>query len=219
MNIYSKKNPPQGFYVYAYIRAKDSKTAPAGTPYYIGKGIGYRAWDYHSVTKPPKDKKFIIILESNLTELGSLALERRLIRVWGRIDNGTGILRNKTDGGDGVSGMIWTTSLRKKVSEQRKSFWKDPSEKRKLDIENRKTFEYKLKHSKNNFLIHTPNGIFPSYGETRRSLGISDLDCLKKWLSGKEITITMVKSCKNGFFNLSDVGKNTNQLGWYYIPL
>jgi len=26
------------FYVYAYVRSKDSTTAKAGTPYYIGKG-------------------------------------------------------------------------------------------------------------------------------------------------------------------------------------
>lgn len=25
------------YYVYAYVRSKDSKTAKAGTPYYIGK--------------------------------------------------------------------------------------------------------------------------------------------------------------------------------------
>ena len=26
------------YYVYQYLREKDSKTAPAGTPYYVGKG-------------------------------------------------------------------------------------------------------------------------------------------------------------------------------------
>lgn len=103
------------YYVYAYLRSKDSETAKAGTPYYIGKGVARRAFEQHSKrqnSSTPKDKTQIIFLETKLSELGALALERRLIRWWGRKDLGTGILRNRTDGGEGTSGRIVTDKMR-----------------------------------------------------------------------------------------------------------
>lgn len=105
------------YYVYAYLRNKDSKTAKAGTPYYIGKGSGNRAWKRHQNVKIPKDSFYTVILESNLTELGAFALERRMIQWYGRKDLGTGILMNKTDGGDGAPGVICNEARNQKISD------------------------------------------------------------------------------------------------------
>lgn len=94
------------FYVYAYIRKSD------GTPYYVGKGTGYRAYQkkYHSVTVP-SDRLKIIFFHENISNEDASRLEKSYIKLFGRKDLFNGILLNKTDGGEGVSGRKYVCSL------------------------------------------------------------------------------------------------------------
>jgi hypothetical protein len=109
------------FYVYAYIRQRNSPIGNVGTPYYIGKGKDDRAWAKHRKTPVPKDISRIIIIDQNLTEEEAFTLEVKMIAGYGRVDNETGILRNLTDGGDGSSGAIHSDETRRKISESKQN--------------------------------------------------------------------------------------------------
>jgi hypothetical protein len=95
------------FYTYAYLR-KD------GTPYYIGKGCGRRAFRSHGrLPVPPRER--VLFLKRNLTEAEAIKHEVYMIAVFGRKDLGEGCLRNRTDGGDGVGRRVWTPEQREVV--------------------------------------------------------------------------------------------------------
>jgi hypothetical protein len=104
------------FYTYAYLRVD-------GTPYYIGKGKGDRAYKQSNRKglKPPKDRSRIIFLKQNLTEAEAFKHEIYMVAVFGRKDLGTGILHNRTDGGEGPSGLIHNEETRRKISEANKN--------------------------------------------------------------------------------------------------
>jgi hypothetical protein len=97
----AKKNTALGnvyrrFYVYEYLRED-------GTPYYIGKGKGNRAYCKHDDIIVPRYKDRIHVIIDDLSEDEAYELEKGLITHYGRLDNNTGILENYTDGGKGTA--------------------------------------------------------------------------------------------------------------------
>ena len=81
------------FYTYLWLRED-------GTPYYVGKGKEKRAW---RKAAPPKERVVIYPAQS---EVDAFETEIALIWYYGRKDNGTGCLRNYTDGGEGQAGRV-----------------------------------------------------------------------------------------------------------------
>jgi hypothetical protein len=112
------------YYTYAYLRED-------GTPYYIGKGKGKRIFDRENRTSCPipKDKKRIVYLKKNLSEHQAFCHEVYMISILGRKNNGTGILRNLTDGGEGFSSAVmkefWERRRNKKIEKWRKDYDKN----------------------------------------------------------------------------------------------
>lgn len=81
------------YYVYVYEKTD-------GTPYYVGKGTGTRAYSKHKNVTVPNEKHRIILYD-NLTESQAFNLEKQLINSYGRLDNCTGTLHNKHPGNTG----------------------------------------------------------------------------------------------------------------------
>lgn len=106
--MHSLSNKENVYYVYMYLRDIDSSTGVKGSPYYVGKGKGNRAYRKDKLPrlpKVPKDKNNIQFVAMNLSEIDALQTEVLYIYLHGRADLGKGCLRNFTNGGEGVSGF------------------------------------------------------------------------------------------------------------------
>ena len=145
------------YYTYAYLREDK-------TPYYIGKGTGDRIYSTNRRVSPPKDKSRIIYLKQNLTEEEAFKHEIYMIAVLGRKDLGTGILHNRTGGGEGASGAIRSDETRKKMGEAKKNI---SEETRRRMSEAQKGKTHTEEHNKNN--SEAQKGITRSE-ETRRRM-------------------------------------------------
>jgi hypothetical protein len=130
------------YYVYAYLRED-------GTPYYIGKGKERRAWEQHRSNgkgvHTPADYKRIVLLHEELTEVDAFDLEIKLIKQYGRQDLGTGILKNRTTGGEGSANTSPETNWKKGSARRGKP---TSDETRKKLSEANQTREYPNTHTK-----------------------------------------------------------------------
>ena len=83
------------FYTYLWLREN-------GTPYYVGKGTGNRAYSKHNhFCSPPARTR--VYVQHWASDEEAFEMEKWYIRFYGRKDLGTGILYNLTDGGLGAA--------------------------------------------------------------------------------------------------------------------
>jgi hypothetical protein len=106
-----------------YLRTNNSKHGPAGSPYYVGKGKGNRAFEKvnRCGCKTPADSSRIVFAAKNMNEKDAFQLEMLLIHFYGRVDKNTGCLRNLSDGGKGGQGIVVSEATRAKQAASAKA--------------------------------------------------------------------------------------------------
>lgn len=177
------KSQERNYYVYRHLRGEAVHDEKTGTPFYIGVGKKGKkhSWptkEYqraHDTVGRNKYWKLICgkygrvveILMEDLTQEEAYEKEAEFIKLYGRKDNGTGILCNLTDGGKGNSGGIrnpdvtkrwlkkmragggfkWTEARKKEASK----YWKEHAKDRKKMVwtdERRKTLSDRMRGKK-----------------------------------------------------------------------
>lgn len=119
------------FYSYVYVDPRNDE------PFYVGKGKRDRAYAHlkgsHNQLVERKINKIratgqepLVGIVETSTEEFAFMLEQGLIKLLGRKDNGTGILCNFTDGGEGSTGVVCSEEHKRKVSEKLKGIVRGP---------------------------------------------------------------------------------------------
>lgn len=133
------------FYVYVHRKLTNNHI------FYVGKGCGYRSHDktgrndyWNKIIN--KHGFSVEIVLKNLTESQAFNLEIELIKFYGR-DR----LCNLTDGGEGVSGAVFSESRILKIKEKSIKQWSDPINRLNQSIRIKDAFknnlDYRKKHS------------------------------------------------------------------------
>ena len=152
------------FYVYTHHKAT------TGEVFYVGKGYGKRAHIFgrNEIWSRIVEKHgyYVEFASKGLTEAEAFSLEIALIAKHGRLNNGTGVLANMTDGGEGNQGIVFSQEViekrnaairashnrpefRKSCSVRNFNRYKDPAERKKIGeaVKNAVTPELKAKLS------------------------------------------------------------------------
>lgn len=124
------------YYVYVYLDPREIYDCEFNyRPFYIGKGKNNRKTDhlneswgknylkykFLSSMKKENIEPIILLIKENMSEMNAFILEKELIKKYGRIDNGSGILCNLTDGGEGSSGRKCKESTKEMISNANKN--------------------------------------------------------------------------------------------------
>ena len=121
--------------VYVYLIKRSS-----GEPFYVGVGQKRRIGCHQTEAKNPEKRSHkLSIIRSDVVSYEIVGWfndwretaeeEVRLIALYGRRDNATGILTNMTDGGEGAPGARnreWTDEQRAATAERQRLLWEDP---------------------------------------------------------------------------------------------
>lgn len=123
----------KGSYVYIHRRKSNNEV------FYVGKGVNHRwsmVFDRNRYWKNVAFKHGVYcdIVANSLTDNEAFLLEKKLISIYGRLDQKTGTLTNLTEGGDGVVGYVFTEEHRRKMSENSKKQYHSPERRLKMSL-------------------------------------------------------------------------------------